>query len=283
MIKNTLTLLVIASAALFAIKSSAVEYQSPRTLALGGAGRGGPMLNDAIYLNPSYGSFVPIYSLAFGYNWFHNDLISGRNYNASIQDSRTEIFQAGVGFTKREQNAAITIGASKSLFQGFSTGLGSKIIIDNATNAMNTDFLLSATYLASTMIYTSFILDNLMETKEMKQRGLYRTFFAGFKIIPFKEIQVYLDPLYSPNYSLGKKAGYSVGVEIAVMNDFFFRIGKFQDAEVAYLNTRGQGFGLGFGYLGPKLNLSYAMNRVLTAHNGAPFTTSNSLEMNVFF
>ena len=279
MIKKLLTLLAMTSCA----SSFAVEYQSPRTLALGGAGRAAPMLNDAIYLNPSYASFVPIYSLAAGYNWFHNDKASGRNYNASIQDSRTEMFQAGIGFTKREQNAAVTIGASKSIVQGLSTGLGSKIIIDNVTNNMNTDFLFSASYLAGTWMYTSFIVDNLLETTNIKLRGLYRTFYAGFKFIPLHEIQIYFDPLYSPSYVGGNKAGYALGAEFAVMNDFYLRVGKFQDGEITYLNTRGQGFGLGVGYLGPKVNLAYAMNRVTSAHNGAGLTTSNSVEMTIYF
>ena len=39
----------------------AADFQSPRTAALGGAGHAAPMLNDAIYLNPSFVSFMPSY------------------------------------------------------------------------------------------------------------------------------------------------------------------------------------------------------------------------------
>ena len=38
--------------------ANASDYQSPRTAALGGAGHASPLLNDAIYLNPSFSSFM---------------------------------------------------------------------------------------------------------------------------------------------------------------------------------------------------------------------------------
>src|ERR1035437_8251713 len=126
-------LFLILSVALASFSSGlaqAVEYQSPRTLGLGGAGRATPLLNDAIYLNPSYASFAPVYSLASGYTSIRP---GGRNYNLSIQDSRTELFQAGVGFTKREGDSAVNIGASKLVVERLGFGLGSKFIINDQT------------------------------------------------------------------------------------------------------------------------------------------------------
>ena len=259
--------------------SWAVEYQSPRTLSLGGAGRATPFLNDAIYLNPSYASFAPIYSLAAGYTWFNQ----GRNYNVSVQDSRTEMFQAGVGYTKREQNTAISIGASHKVIDALSAGLGTKIILDNVTNNSTFDFIFSTTYIALPWMYASIIVDNLLESDQSKARNLYRTFFLGTKFIPTKEVLIYVDPLYSPSYNLGKKIGYSAGLELSVLTDFYLRGGIFHDAEVTYANTRGQGIAWGVGYLGPKIHLDYALHRMLVSNNSSGITTANSAEMTIFF
>jgi len=278
MMKIILTLLATIS-----LNANAVEYQSPRVLSLGGSGRGAPFLNDSIYLNPSFGSFQPIYALAGGYNWFSNASGKGRNYNASIQDSRTELFQAGVGYTKREQSSAINIGASKQVIAKLGVGLGSKTIIDNTTSNMTTDFLFSTSFLAGHWIYASFIVDNLLDKDSGHARNLYRTFYLGVKLIPIEQIQFYLDPLYSPTSNAGTKAGSSAGVEISMLADFFLRAGRFQDGEIAYLNSRGEGYGVGVGYVGPKFHFDYAYNKVNTSHSGASPTTSNSVEMTVFF
>ncbi len=261
----------------------AQEYQSPRTLALGGAGRGAPLLNDSIYLNPSYASFTPIYSMSGGWTWFNNDSGKGRNYNLSVEDSRTELFQAGVGFTRREQNAALNFGASKQVIQRLGVGIGSKTIIDDTTNhKMTTDFMFATSFIATQWLYASLIVDNLLESDSAKQRNLYRSFFIGTKFIVVPEIQFYLDPHYAPNYAKGKKAGFSLGAEFAMLADFYLRGGRFQNTSVAYLNTYGSGFGLGLGWLGPKLNLEYAMNRVTSADNFASITTAQSLQLTIF-
>jgi hypothetical protein len=261
----------------------AVEYQSPRTLGLGGAGRGAPLLNDAIYLNPSYASFTPVYSIATGYDWFSNNEASGRNYNVSIQDSRTELFQAGVGFTRREQNASINFGASKQVIQRLGIGLGSKTLIDDQTNKMTTDFMYSTSFIASQWIYASVIIDNVIDSSDAQNRNLYRDFFIGTKIILVKEVQLYIDPHYTPNYPYGKKFGWSAGVEFAMLADFYLRAGRFLDSEITYLNTRGEGFGLGLGWIGPKFNVDYALNRVTDSNALTPLTTAHAVSLTMFF
>jgi hypothetical protein len=278
MMKKTLTHLIIFNLLLIS-SASAIEYQSPRTLALGGAGRGGPLLNDSIYLNPSFASFTPIYSMSGGYTWFN----SGRNYNVSVQDSRTDMLQAGVGFTRREQNSAVNIGASKQIVQQLGFGLGSKILIDDQTNKMTTDLTFSTAYIATQWMYASIIVDNLLQSADGKARGLFRTAYIGFKFIPTKEVEFFLDPLYSPDYTHGKKAGFSLGVELGLLSDFYFRAGKFVDAEVTYLNTRGEGFGVGLGWIGPRINFDYAMQRATSTHAGYALTTAHSLTTTIFF
>src|SRR5947209_4004303 len=93
----------------FGLSAQGSDFQSARTAALGGAGHAGPMLNDAIYLNPSYASFLPTY--AIGGNWVtfngKDDHFKGRAANLTVQDGRNEYFQAGVGYTLREDGSFV--------------------------------------------------------------------------------------------------------------------------------------------------------------------------------
>lgn len=253
--------------------TNAVEFHSARTLSMGGSGRANPLLTDAIYLNPSYGSFAPVYSLSGSYMPYNP---GGRNYNLSIQDSRNEFFQGGVGYTKREGSSAINIGASKLAMDRMGFGLGSKFIIQDDTKKMTTDLIFSTSYLVSSFFYSTLIIDNLLGNLE-------RTIYLGMKIIPTKNVNIYLDPFFSPQYASGKKAGYHAGVEFGLLADFFFRAGKYQDAEIPYLGTRGDGFGVGFGWLGPKINVEYALSRALRTNRQDELTTVNAFSTTVFF
>ena len=281
MFKKISPLFTLLSVACFFNLSTAwaVEYQSPRTLALGGAGRGGPLLNDSIYLNPSYASFTPTYSLTGGYLWFNQ----GRNYNFSVEDSRTELFQAGLGYTKREQNSTINLGASKTLMSHWGVGLGAKYIIDNDSGKKTSNFSLSTSYIAAPWAYVSLIADNLISSRDSTSRNLNRTFYAGIKVLPMERVSVFADPLYSPEYKAGAKAGFALGTEITVMSDFLLRLGRFQQGEISHLNTRGCGSGIGLGYLGPKIRFDYAFTRISSTDAGYGASTSNSIETTIFF
>ena len=257
----------------FASQAGAVEFHSPRTLGLGGAGRANPLLSDSIYLNPSYASFSPVYSL--GAN-FTNIEQGGRNYNVSVMDSRTELFQAGVGYSKYQDSAAINIGASKLAIQELGFGLGSKFIINDKTKKMSSDLIFSSTYTGVPWLFSSIVIDNLMNTFE-------RTLYLGIKFIPVHNVTVYFDPLYTPEHSTGKKMGYHLGFEFGLLADFFFRIGQYRHGEIPYLGTRGDGFGIGGGWIGPKLNLDYALSRALSTERNDPLTTAHSFSMTVFF
>jgi hypothetical protein len=252
--------------------ASAVEYHSPRALGLGGAGRATPLLNDAIFLNPSYASFTPVYSMSGGYTGMNP---GGRNYSFSVQDARTELFQAGVGFTKREGNSAVNVGASKLAVDRLGMGVGSKFIINDKTKDMTTDLIFSTSYIGMQWMYSTLVIDNLIN-------NLPRTVYFGFKFIPTQNVNIYVDPFYSPTYRGGNKAGYHVGVELGMMADFFFRIGKFQDGEIPHMNTRGNGFGLGIGWIGPKINFDFAFARALMTHQSDPLTTVKAFSITIF-
>jgi hypothetical protein len=257
----------------------AVEFQSPRTLGLGGAGRAAPWLTDAIYLNPSYASFSPIYTLTGSYTTFDQ----GRNYNVSIQDARTESLQAGAGYTKREQNAAVNIGASRAFQKKWGVGLGTKLILDQPSNHMTTDLVASGTLLAMQWLNVAFIVDNLIAGSDQRARNLSRTAYTAVRLVAARKIEFYFDPFFSPDYSGGNKGGFTAGAEIGMLEDLFLRFGKSVDAEITHLNTRGSGFGLGLAWIGPRISLEVAMNRTLSAHAGGSTGIAHSGSINIFF
>lgn len=258
--------------------SFAVEYQSPRIIALGGAGRALPTLNDAIYLNPGFASLVPLYSLSAGIRWYEY----GKNYNISVQDSRTELFQAGVGYTRRSRNSAINLGASKKAVDKLGVGLGGKIIIDQGTYTTTTDTILGTAFAATPWYYSGLVIDNLFQTSSGIQRGLYRTFYLANRFEAFRSIQFYIDPFYSPSYTY-KKLGYSAGLEFHLLADFQLRMGQFVNSDQPHLQTRGNGYAFGVGWIGPRISLEYAFQKLTHCDNNVPISISNAVQLNIFF
>jgi len=200
----------------------------------------------------------------------------------SVQDSRTDILQAGVAYTKRERNSAINIGASRQIVKQVGFGLGSKFIIDNNTSKVTSDMSFATTYIAQEWVYVSIVVDNLIQSEEAKQRNLFRTVFVAFKFIPTKEVEFFFDPLYSPDYRGGNKAGFSLGLELGLLSDFYLRGGKFVDGEITHLDTRGSGYGLGIGWIGPRINFDYAYNRVTSSHTNV-ITAAHAVSTTIFF
>ena len=107
-----LTLLILLFSLTFgAPRDFASDFLSPRTAALGGAGHAGPLLNDAIYVNDSYISLLPTFSVAGNYGWgnYSDGSYKYRLQNASIQDGNpTDLFQAGIAYTKRDDGTPST-------------------------------------------------------------------------------------------------------------------------------------------------------------------------------
>jgi hypothetical protein len=251
----------------------ASDFHSPRTAALGGAGHASPLLGDAIYLNPSFTSFTQTHSLSINYLRFSGNTINtadgpvdyyGNNLNISVVDGTSEsLFQAGVGYTRRDDGTLLHIGASKSFVKKLGVGIGGKYVFPKDTYDRFTDANMSVTGLLTSWFQTSIIVDNLFEAAP--SRGFYREFIIGtkFNFNPF--FLVYVDPHWVPNLPApASTLGYEAGLEMPFFKDFFVRIGKFQNSTVPYQAQRGDGFGLGGGWVGPKLSLDYAYSRVLS-------------------
>lgn len=252
------------------------DFHSPRTDGLGGAGHASPLLSDAIYLNPSFTSFIEAHSFSFNYLTFSGDgtafipgSYSGHDLNVSVLDgSADSVFQAGVGLTRRDDSIMIHVGASKSFLTRFGAGIGSKFIFpNNPTGPRIIDGTLSLSGLFLDWFQAAVIVDNLFQTSP--ERNFDREFVLGtkFNFSPF--FMIYLDPHYVPSLSSGqKKLGYEIGLEVPFFKEFFFRIGKYMSSTVPYQAGRGDGYGLGAGWVAPRMSLDYSFSRNLHPING---------------
>jgi len=260
---------------------SASDFDSPRTVALGGAGHAGPLLNDTIYLNPSFASFLPTYSVSGNYTTFNGSPVTtpqgvtdyhGRNYNFSVLDGRSDLFQAGVGFTQREDGTFVNVGASKELAKRFGVGLGGKFFFNSASKTSGRDLIYSMTEIPFDWLQTALIADNLLQTSAGKQWNLYREFTLGMKFNVQSIVLVYIDPHLTPDLPTSSEFGYQAGVEFVIMQDVFLRMGHFQNAMTPFSSTYGEGYGVGLGWVAPRISLDYGMSRVLHPH---PETSHN--------
>ena len=239
------------------ITAEASDFRSPRTSALGGAGHAGPMLNDGIYLNPSYASFLPSYGISLNYLAYTSpnapdgsQLYHGHILNASIQDGSNPLFQAGVGGSLRDSGKLVNFGAAKAAIKQLGFGIGGKVYLPNAgSNITDTNF--SMTWATTSWFQASFLADNLIQSQTEVQDGFYREFTLGTKFNIMSILLLYIDPHLTPWAPNLPTYGYEAGAEITPFTDLFLRLGVFHNANLPELNnTRGAGYGLGIGWIG---------------------------------
>jgi hypothetical protein len=266
----------------FSTLSVAEDFRSPRTQALGGAGHAAPLLNDALYLNPSFSSFLPQYSISGNMDWYNYDdeAYNGRLWNASIQDGRSEAFQAGIGYTHFEQGSLVNFGASKAATKQLGFGLGSKLFFPTNGNRVG-DLTFSTEFAALKWLQTSFIADNLVQTADGETNNFYREFTIGTKFSVIDILYFYIDPHLAPDAPStgGSHFGHESGTELQLFEDFFLRGGFYKNSKIPSLQTRGDGYGLGFGWIGPRISIDYAYSHV----TGPITDTENTVGTTIYF
>lgn len=270
----------------------ASDYQSPRTVSLGGAGHAGPLLNDAIYLNPSFASLMGQYSLYAGYLWFKGESYvpntewHGKMLNLSILDGRTELFQAGLGYTAREIGHMLHLGASKKIDTdlGIAVGLSGKMFFSgNYGLRPAQDFTISTTVVPLEWLNTVLILDNVVQSSAGKAIGWEREIILGTKANVMGITMVYLDPHYAPDAQQGHKFGWEAGIEFGVFKDLFLRVGHFKNAYIPFVNDRGEtGFGFGAGWFAPRLSLDYGLSHVIRTVTGKPTAVAHTFSATIY-
>lgn len=278
-----LTFLIISTISLVTT-SWASDFHSARTAALGGAGHANPLLSDAIYLNPSYSSFIQTHSLSGTFQRFNDSSPGGSAYgklfNAAVLDgSQDSLFQAGLGFTQREGRTLIHIASAKNITDHFGIGFGTKLFFPNGQpSGRFTDTTFSLTAIFSSWFQAALIADNLFQSGT--RQNLYREIILGTKINIKSILLLYIDPHWFTHLPANQAAfGYEAGVEFPFFSDFFLRAGKFYNSFIPFLDQRTNGFGFGAGWLGPKLSLDYGFSKITEVSN----TFSHHFGVTVYF
>ena len=251
------------------------DFRSPWTVALGGSGRANPILNDAIYLNPSFAAFLPVYSWSGNFKALGEG--RGRAYSVSVLDGRSELFQAGLGYQVRDQYTAAHFGGGYKLNPKLTVGAGIKLFFskDKATLSNFREFSASATYAPTDWLQLAAVAENLDRTPEMAALGMERELILGSRLKITDKVMLYADPHFKLGSSLrasttaitgnlGKvMTGYEAGAELAVFKDFYFRFGKFKNASIIEQKGRASGLGYGVGWVSPRISLDYAIEHTM--------------------
>ncbi|RYZ71700.1 MAG: hypothetical protein EOP09_04285 [Proteobacteria bacterium] len=243
----------------------ATDYFSPRTAALGGAGKAGALGTDSIYLMPAMTSYLHGYAGSvgfFSYGGPDGAEPNGRVYHASAHDGSNEMFQAGVGYTRRADATMIHFGASKAITNVLGFGIGAKRHFHSASLESVNQTNISGVFFPLGFLQTSFMVDNILENNNSKKWNLYREFSIGTKFNIQKMLLIYIDPQYTPNKP-GKAFGYQAGVELPLFSDLFARAGVNRDALQPHLGSYGRGIGWGAGWIFPKIAVDFAVYRTI--------------------
>ncbi|MCM0604546.1 MAG: hypothetical protein KA715_00480 [Xanthomonadaceae bacterium] len=246
------------------------DYHSPRTASLGGAGHATALGNDSVYLNPAYTPFISATSVGLYWtNWNSNFGAYGRNYSVSIQDGRSDIFQAALSHTQRDDGRFIHVGASKSLIEKTGLGIGGKIYFPNNQNWTASDMTIAMTAVPIAWFQLAIVVDNVFESAYGRTINLTREWIFGTRTSVLGILTLYIDPIFLP--SLNQTWGFESGAEFHVMTDLNLRLGLFNNAMIPMLARRDQGWSLGAGWTGPRISLDYAYLQTQTGANSHNF------------
>lgn len=244
----------------YALLAGAHDFESPRIMALGGAGAAAPTLNDAIYVNPSFTSFTPAYSFAVNYAIpiSNPDLGIEKLFNVSLLDGRTELFQAGIGYTHRTSRKDIHLGASRAIIKELGFGIGGKFIILEDTSF--SDVSVSSSFLLFPWLQGAVIVDNLVLPDEAKAAGMSRNLALATKANVLNIILLYFDPEWIFSNPSGDQIGYSVALETQPFRDLFLRFGFTQNRKNPVWGSRENSYSTGFAWISPRFSIDYAFS-----------------------
>ena len=172
--------------------------------------------------------------------------------------------------TRREDITLFHLVGSKALIPNvLSVGVSGKLGLPNDGSGQKLfEVGVAATYAVTTWMQASLTLDNLRQSDEGRARGFYREIALGTKFTIEGVCWIFFDPHWTPDLPTGEK-GFNLGLELPLLNDFFLRLGKFNDSHVAFENANGSGYGMGAGWMGPKISFDYAFQRVISPLSGS--------------
>lgn len=274
MLKKRVFLIFSSSLLFISQMTLASDFQSPRSSGLGGAGHASPMGTDAIFLNPSFMSFIPVLTGSFSYLVYptnpSSSVVSSYSHdlNIAVQHGGRELpLQLGFGYTHRSSYSKLHFAISKAISEDVAVGVGTKLVLKTDSSTANTlDGTFSLSWLASSFYRMSFIVDNMFNSDI--GNSFSREFILGNKINILSLFQVYFDPHWTSDSNLNSyRFGYESGLELPLFDFINLRTGIYQNSTLPFVGQRFDGFGLGAGLLLPRVSLDYSYSKAFQVEN----------------
>ena len=249
----------------------------PRTLAMCGAMESRINLNESLYFNPASSAHSKMFSVDSGFSWLHDQQLPGRadTYYVNAVDTENELFGGGVGYYKRNIGGLGSEWDVRGMFNKLllsnQMGLGVGIHytkfnegIDKKSN-LNTDFgfifLLTKKTLLGGTGYNLFGDKNNINTRSIKL-GVRHTMWDFFSAT------------FDFEHRFVKKTTFTGALELLYKNGLMITASGQKN-----MNLNNIFWGIGLGYVGPKISVIYGTMNAATA----PYSFMHSFSLRVFF
>ena len=245
----------------------------PRSLALSGNQTARIGLNESIYFNPASSAHSRCMSAEGGFMWNSGGINNGRidSYYVSAIDTENELFGGGMGYSKRDllpggsewelRGIINKLALSNKLGVGIGVSYLSYKHLDQESNNLNADagllWLLAPKSTLGVTAYNLFGDKNKINTRSIAF-GFRQTMWDFFSIdIDFE-------------HRFSKKITAGAALELVYKDGFMLTISGKRNQNLA--NSY---WGLGLGYLGPKISFIYGTMNAITA----PYSFAHSFSI----
>ncbi len=249
----------------------------PRTLAMCGAMEARININESLYFNPASSAHSRMFSIDTGFAWQHSDLLPGRSdtFYVNAVDTENEMFGGGVGYYKRNIGGLGSEWDVRGMFNKLlfanRMGLGVGIHytkfnegVDKKSN-LNADFgfifLLAKKTLIGGTAYNLFGDTNKINTRSI-DLGIRHTMWDFFSAT------------FDFEHHFVKKTTFTGALELLYKNGIMITVSGQKN-----MNLGNIFWGMGLGYVGPKISLIYGTMNAATA----PYSFMHSFSLRVFF
>ena len=249
----------------------------PRSLAMCGAMESRININESLYYNPASSAHSRMFSMDSGFSWQHNKQVVNRmdTYYINAVDTENEMFGGGVGYYKRYLGGSGSEWDVRGIFNklalknrlALGVGIHYTKFNHNAEkkNNINADFgflfLLAEKTLLGGTAYNLFGDKDNINTRSI-DLGLRQTMWDFFSAT------------FDFEHRFSKKTTFTGALELLYKNGIMITVSGQKNM---FLDN--YFWGMGLGYVGPKISLIYGTMNAATA----PYSFAHSFSLRVFF
>jgi hypothetical protein len=269
------------------VNANALDFESARTTGLSGSGRGGPLMTDTIFVNPSALAFQNVQALSGTFDWLTNPAsppgTTNHLFNGSVVDGKNQYVDAGLAFTRRPDLDLIHLALAKQVMpwgaigatvKRFSSGSANPQSINQVTGfdgGLSAAVVIPADMLASPQVSFGLTAENLIHDAAKEATIGPRQLGGGVKATFEKLLALYADAVVNQSNVSGAWTTYSGGAEIGLGSDFYIRGGL--------SGYRQKGWSYGVGWTGPKIAINYGFQN---AHLDALRSIDHVITIDIF-